>query len=440
MNLETLENKTILLFGQARAFSQEEFEAQLKVHSITLVKEFQEDISLIIDGRMMTPYDTNESERIYELKKYEFTAIDIFEKELAKHLDEDTLLMSLKLSNDKQRLKTFIANSTISDTLFVRLLKMYKWGEIDFFESDDNRDVSAALIRRYYKNIEQNHNLEYASLGIMHLIAQTHSSELISLISSLRPLRLNENMQAAIATHVNTQVSILEKFIKESSPYIKTLIAMREDLSKDMQEKLYQLGNADVNEALSYNANLDRSILLKLKDEPLYAKNIAQHIKLDAELFELFRADYPDVLAKNHSLTFDMQECLVTCHDRDVVLSLASNDAIDAKVITELLVEDMDDINMVLFENSSTPQDDLIKAYENKLNHFALSHNENTPQYILKLLAESGDMKVLFGLAANSSTPVDVLYQLQLDSKLAKVVKSNKAFLKNIKTENIGWQ
>ena len=48
MNLETLENKTILLFGQARAFSQEEFDAQLKVHSITLVKEFQEDIALII--------------------------------------------------------------------------------------------------------------------------------------------------------------------------------------------------------------------------------------------------------------------------------------------------------------------------------------------------------------------------------------------------------
>ena len=440
MNLETLENKTILLFGQPRAFSKEEFEAQLKVHSITLVNEFSDDISLIIDGRMMTPYETIESEKIYELKKYEFTAIDIFESKLAEHLDEDTLLMSLKLSGDKDRLKTFLQNSKISDHLFTRLLKMYNWGNLDFFESDDNRDVSAALIRRYYKNIEQNHNVEYASLGILHLISQTNSSELISTIASLEPLKFNENMKSAIATHFNTDRTILESLLKDSSTYVKTLIAMREDLDEAMQEKLFLLRNEYVNEALSYNVNLYKSIIFKLKDDAKYAVNMAQYIKLDQELFEIFRVDYATSLAKNESLGFDMQEYLITTNDEDVVLSLASNDFIDSRVIPELLVEGVEGINFALFENSATPQDDLIKAYDDKSNHFALSQNKNTPEYILNLLAESSDMKILFGLAANPSTPIDILYQLQLDAKLAKIVKTNETFLENIKTQNIGWQ
>jgi len=440
MNLETLRNKTILLFGQPRAFSKEEFEAQLKVHDIEVVYQFKEDITLIIDGKMMTPYEQIESEKIYELKKYDFTAIDIFEMALAKALNEDILLMSLKLSADKQRLKIFLQNSMISNTLFLRLLKMYDWQNLDFFESDENRDVSASLIRRYYKNIEQNHNVEYASLGIMHLISQTNSSELISIIANLSPITKNEKIQAAIATHFNTDIGILEKFIKKSSSYIKVLIAMREDLLESMQEQLLALNDEKVKEALSFNSNLYFSIIEKLMNEPKYAKNIAQHIRLSDKLFDLFRVKYAREVAKNNTLTFKMQESIIGSHDSDVVLSLASNSSLDAKVITELLVEGLEELNVLLYENNSTPRENLIKAYDNKLNHFALSHNENTPENILRLLAQSGEMRVLFGLAANPSTPVDILYQLQLDAQLAKIVKTNKTFLENIKKENIGWQ
>lgn len=439
MNLRNLENKTILLFGQPRAFSKEEFGAQLKVHNISIIYKFEDGVSLIIDGKMMTPYETAESEKIYELKKYDFTSIDIFEETLAKTLDEETLLMSLKLSGDKSRLKSFIQNSKISDKLFIRLLKMYNWNSLNFFESDDNRDVSAALIRRYYKNIEQNHNVEYASLGILHLISQTTSSELISTIAQLEPTSLNENIKAAIATHLSTQKNILEIFLKDSSSYIKTLIAMRKDLDEKLEEKLILSKDEDVKEALSFNPNLFKSSVLKLIDEDKYVENIAQYIKLDDELFELLHTKYANYLAKNNSLSFKMQEFLVNTHNKEAILSLASNDSLDTKLITELLVKNTDEVNMLLFENNATPQSDLIKAYDNRLNHFALANNENTPEHILNLLAQSGDVKVLLGLAGNPSTPIDTLYQLQLDAKLAKVVKTNKTFLENIKKENIGW-
>ena len=57
MNIKELENKTILLFGKSRAFSEEEFNDQLKFHKINLVNEYNDEVVLVIDGRMITPYE-----------------------------------------------------------------------------------------------------------------------------------------------------------------------------------------------------------------------------------------------------------------------------------------------------------------------------------------------------------------------------------------------
>ena len=119
MNLDTLKNKTILMLGKSRAFSSEEFLSQMKHHNIEVAKGFSDEITTLIEGRMMTPYEQNLSEELYKTQNLEFIDIDIFEKHLAKTIDSDTLLMSLKLSHDKERLKNFIKNTTISDSLYL---------------------------------------------------------------------------------------------------------------------------------------------------------------------------------------------------------------------------------------------------------------------------------------------------------------------------------
>jgi hypothetical protein len=190
MNLSELKNKTILLFGKSRAFSSEEFNAQMKNHKINVTKEYDKEVVLVVDGKMMTPYEQNSSDKLYEEKKgITFIAIDALEKELAIYIDADTLLMSLKLSHDKDRLKDFLTNSMINDELFLRLLKMYKWNGDNFFDTDDNRDVSAALIMRFYENIERKHNVQYAALGLMHLSSQIKSEKLIEAVADLEPVQ-----------------------------------------------------------------------------------------------------------------------------------------------------------------------------------------------------------------------------------------------------------
>jgi hypothetical protein len=310
MNLQELKNKTILLFGKSRAFRDEEFDSQLKQHQIRVLKEYDESVVLVVDGRMMTPYEQNESERLYETKELQFISIDELEVNLAKHIDEETLLMSLKLSHDTERLKSFIQNSMVSDRLFFRLLRMYSWGDEDFFENDDNRDVSAAYISRFYENIERNHNVEYATTGFIHLVAQTKDAELLREIARLKPLIFHPKIDAAIAM----------------SPYCDS----------KLQKSYLQRGDSKILEALSCNSNLDESLIeLFLNDETLGA-NVAQYRALNILLFEKLKV-YMSSLALNETLSVTMQNELLGLKSRDVNYALAQNNNLNKRVISELL-------------------------------------------------------------------------------------------------------
>jgi len=386
MNLKELEERSILLFGKPRAFSPQEFESQMKFHKIRVVKEFSDEVLLIVDGRMMTPYEQNESDRLYEEKKAESISIDDLEKELAKSIDEDTLLMSLKLSHDRERLKSFIQNTMIQDELFFRLLKMYSWSDEDFFENDDNRDVSAAFILRFYENIERNHNVQFATTGFIHLVSQTKSTQLLREISTLKPLQFH--------------------------PKIKAAIAMSIYCDADMQNRFFKTRDEKILEALSLNKKLNITLVKEfLKDENL-GSNVARSVELDDELFELLKI-YSTSLALNESMTFKMQEKLLALDEKDINYALALNDNLDEKIIHALLGLKRDEIELAIFENSSTPVEILNRAYQDEKNHMALAKNE--------------------------STPVEILYQLQLDARYERAVKTNAGFGKHIQTENIGW-
>ena len=447
MNLKELEDKKILLFGKSRAFSMDEFSSQLKFHKISVVTQFEEDVSLVVEGRMMTPYEQNAGDALYKERSgsVEFISIDVLEKELAKHIDANTLLMSLKLSRNKERLKSFIQNTMIDDELFFKLLKMYTWSSEDFFENDDNRDVSAAIIGRFYKNIERNHNVQYATSGFMHLISQTSNQELIETIAGLEPLvkvasDANANILCAISSHADTPKSILTLFIKRADPRVSRVIAMRDDCDEEMQQGLYDSTDENVLEALSWSKNLAKSVVYKILEIDLYTKNMAKNINLDDELFTLFVERCPIETAKNSSLSLSMQQRLMDLKLQNVNISLASNTFIDTDVAMKLLHEDSSEIANEIYKNSATPPQALEEAYKESSNHLSLSCNVSTPPHILLALAQSGDGEVLKALAQNPATPVEVLYQLQLDARFARAVKENPAFGRYIQQENIGWE
>ncbi|WP_457743694.1 hypothetical protein [Sulfurimonas sp.] len=412
MNLEDLNEKTILFLGKSRAFSEDEFYAQLRFHKIYLTREQNDAFDFVLEGRMMTPYEQNLSDELYELGKYEFITIDTFEKLLADKIDTTTLLMSLKLSNDKVRLKSFLQNAMIPDGLFFKLLKMYSWGGEDFFENDDNRDISAALVSRFYENIERNHNVQYATTGIYHLILQTEDAKLLEAIAELEPVKFHPKIIKALSIDANTPKTVLKKFLKK--------------------------GDKVAQEAMAYNPNLDITIIKELLKHKDLAEILAKNVKLDEGLFELL-FEYKTILAENESLTKEMQTQLLELHDDALNVALSHNRALDKEINLALVDLNNEELNAAIYANRATPQEILKKAYEDEKNHLSLAKNPSTPSKFLEELFHSKDEKVLDALARNESTPVAILYQLQLDSRFERAVKTNAAFGKHIQSENIGW-
>lgn len=449
MNLENLKNKKVLLFGKSRAFSEDELVMQLKSHQSELVKEYEEGVDFIVDGAMMSPVQTIESEKLYEQKKAEFLNIEELENLLTNSIDEDVLMMSLKLSADKQRLKEFLMNPQINDEFYFKLLSMYDWGDEDFYENDDNRDISASLIRRFYKNIERNHNVEFSKLGLMHLVLQSDNAQVIETIAKLKPLRksfkLNEKDQGfkiitSIATHYATPKSVLKLLIKESNTYVRTLIAMRKHIDSEIQNILYESGEKEILESLSFCKDLSEEIYKKLCDDESYAKNIAKYIKLDYKKYEFLKDKYMSELALNETLDLKMQHELLDSHKNNIDENLAHNKNISQEMVPELLKQHNKKVDFALYSNPSTSISFLRDGYKDPNNHLALSLNTNTPKDILSEIYNIASNEMKEALAKNTSTPIEILYQLQLDSKYEHYVKENPSFGKHIQQENIGWQ
>jgi len=388
MNLKDLQNQSILLFGKPRAFNEDEFNKEIQHHKINIVNDYNNEVVMVIDGKMMTPYEQNKSEELYQLysNNIDFIDIDIFEKELVKDINPDTLYMSLKLSRDKTRLKSFLQNSCISDELFLKLLKLYSWQNEDFFENDDNRDISAAFILRFYQNIERNHNVQYATTGFMHLIKQVQNVEILKTILMLQPVKYNNNMKVELA----------------KSPYI----------NYEIQNHLKKDNNSQINESLSLNENLNLEIIQNFLNDEKLGSNVAKSINLTDELFEVCNK-YKIALALNKTLNPDMQKELLKLNDENIKYALALNESIDIEILEELLKSENEEIVEAVYENKICPVTLLKEAYENN--------------------------KYFEQLAKNENTPIDILYQLNLDSKYERAVKTNASFGKNIQQENLGW-
>jgi len=173
------------------------------------------------------------------------------------------------------------------------------------------------------------------------------------------------------------------------------------------------------------------------KSEDL-AQILAQNVKLDEALFTLLE-DFKAALAMNETLNAVMQTQLLSLDDMAVNLALAHNRALTKESVEQLLQQNDEKLNAALYANPATPQELLEEAFKDVNKHSYLAKNPAMPPQLLEAMFHEGDVAVLDALARNENTPVAVLYQLQLDSRFDRAVKTNAAFGKHIQSENIGW-
>jgi hypothetical protein len=415
MNYDELDGKSILLLGKSRALNFEEFETLLKLHSITIVPSFDENVALVIEGKLMNPSQQDESARLYALGVVPIVAIESIEQWLCGSIEPNRLLMSLKLSRNQERLVDFIQNRYISDELFFKLLKLYDWQGEGLFDNDTNRNVTAALISRFYKDIERNHNVQYAMSGLAHLIQKYGTTQLIDAISELSPIAKEFNHPSdrtlggvldAMAMHSQTSKTILRMLLEDRS----VLLARRVPLA--LEEELLALQDETINGLLACNESLSSKGADVL--ESTHAASISQSFPLTQERFERLLKGFSEALASNVTLSEGMQKTLMDLEEPSVNAALASNPFLERSLLAKLYVSGR--YNMQIAGNSAV-----------------------TPQQCEELWI-SNDPAVLQALAANTATPVEILYQLALDGRYERSVKTNAAFGRHIQTHNIGWQ
>lgn len=414
MNYEALSGKSILLLGKTRALNIDEFDTLLKLHKISRVGSYSDEAALIIEGRMMNPYEQSESARLYETQSTPIVELSNVEEWLCRSIEPNRLLMSLKLSRNQERLVDFLQNPYITDELFFKLLKLCDWRGEGLFDNDANRDVTASIIGRFYADLDRNHNVQYAMSGLAHLIERYGNSELINAIVELSPIaneiknpkdRSLNGVLDAIALHPDTQESILRLLLEERA----VLLAYREPLA--LERELLALQNEELNSLLAQNATLSREGALQL--ESAYPDLIASKTLLDEDRFGRLLEKYAVNLAANQSLTPAMQQKLYFLNDDRVSGTLASNPV--------------------------TLQEILDHLFESGQFSFSLASNPSLSSDKLESLALSSDVEVLSALASNTATPIEVLYQLSLDRRFERAVKTNPTFGKHIQTHNIGW-
>lgn len=410
-------NKNIYLLGKSRAFNSVEFKAQLDTQNYVLQDEFSDQTQLVIEGALMSALNNIERDEIYEKHDVSFMGIGEFEKLLSSHIDEDTLLMSLKLNYDETRVINFLKNPYLSDSLFLKLIKSYKYKNEGFFDSDENRDVSSYLISRFYKNIERNHNIQYSNMGFMHLLEQSDNEELVSVISELEPIKNflkngcshnDQKLLNALASHPKVSKKFIKRAIKSKNDDIKQIISMRSDLECEFIKELY----------------------------PTHANIIAMYVKLDEKKFVRFKEEYTKELCVNETLTEAMFDDLVK--DSKNHIYLAQNENLTQIQYIELYHKSKE-VDATLAQNHYITSTLVENLYKDEANHIYLASNPKTPVDILQAFSDQNNKALNEALAQNSSTPIDVLYNFLSDLSLSKYVKSNKAFGQNIKTENIGW-
>lgn len=414
MNYDVLSGKSILLLGKTRALNPEEFDTLLKLHKITRVGSYIDGVALIIEGRMMNPYEQAESARLYETQSVPIVELSSVEEWLCRSIEPNRLLMSLKLSRNQERLVDFLQNPYITDELFFKLLKLYDWQNEGLFDNDTNRDVTASIIGRFYVDLDRNHNVQYAMSGLAHLIEQYGNEELIGAIAELPPIareiknasdRSLNGVLDAIALHPDTQENVLRLFLEERA----VLLAHREPLK--LEDELLGLKNEEINTILSQNTSLSSKGADQL--EQCYPHLIAAHSLLTEERFGRLLENYAANLAANPSLTSAMQKRLNDLKDDAVSGALASNPITQREILDHF--------------------------FGSGKFHSQLAANPSLSPDKLESLAASSDVEVLSALAANPATPIENLYQLSLDRRFERAVKTNPTFGKHIQTHNIGW-
>ncbi|SFV71422.1 Leucine rich repeat variant [hydrothermal vent metagenome] len=447
---------TVLFLGRVTNFTSEELSNFLEAQGMNYADKYiGQEVSLVVLSTMMTPLEEQTSYDLYDAKVPELRLAE-FEEFYTKHIKPNTLMMSLKLSNDQERLKRLLKNSSFSDEVYLKLFKMYNWGNEGVYDNDENRDVTITFVERFYRpDGFRDPAMVYSPITLSNIARDAKSSDIIDAMLSMPNHEIKQsrkedlrpkNLCEIVALNPNISYESIRYLLSFNDDRINSFLACNNAIRADAQKLIFEKADAVTKLMLTQNNSLDDTLfseLLKSEDEVVRSLLTFQKITnsrlkaiLDANLDEnvlVLLGENQQIdevleqliglnkildqkLSANPLLSMEQLTLLYKKYGDEFILELSSNPRLDPKLLEEFYAKDNEDVI------------------------FNIAGNPSTPQKILDELGEKNIHKFNRGLAINPSTKLIYLEQFALDSELIMLMSKNKTYLASVNSAHVGMR
>jgi hypothetical protein len=452
MNIEKIiENNqggTVLFLGRVTNFTAEELTNFLEAQGMNYADKYTgQNVAITVLSTMLTPLEEDTSYELYDAKVPELRLAQ-FEEFYTTHIKPNTLMMSLKLSNDQERLMRQLKNESFPDEVYLKLFKMYDWGSDGVYENDNNRDITITFVQRFFKpDGFRDPAMVYSPITLSNIARDAKSANILDAMLSMPNHEIKQsrredlrpkNLHELVALNQNISSENIRYLLSFNDERINSFLACNNAINSKEQEHIYANSNDITKRMFTQNANLDNSIFKELLiADTETVKSLLTFQSLTLERLEIIFSQNlsEDLLAyigENRTI-IDLTEKLLGVNEKlDYVL--ASNPLVKMEQLEKLYGLYGEKFILPLSSNSSTSSKLLEKFYKNKNKDIInnLAANKNTAKFILKELCKKNIHDINRHLALNSSVDLEYLEQFALDSELIMIMTQNNTYLESI--------
>jgi hypothetical protein len=440
-------DKKFLFLGREGIFTQDEIARFLKKYSITMTKYLEEDVVAIIEPLNLNPVEEDISNDAYDAKIPSFS-LDEFEKLLSNGINDDELLMAIKLTNDQARVFRLLGNENISEALFVKLLMMYLWHE----EEEDNRedrDTIMYTLKRYIDIKPNEADLHYSYLTLRRLATEATNPKLLLALIGFPNFEFlirgkeKVSLRETVARNSYLDKEVITKLVSLRDNKVDVALAGNEVIETALLHTLLAKENERINEALATNQNINNEIfqtLLTKEDKVVQLLLLSQKIDVEHLGFidaQVLNMNLFSTIGANEHLDCDVIDALIEREYETLLCNLAQNNILTATQLEAIYAKGNDATVASLALNPATPVTLLKKFYETHDSDevcIALAHNPSTPEKLLRELFEKDNLEIQRSMASNASIPLDILDILKVDTRLQNELAKNPILIKGYET------
>ena len=445
--LSTSEGKSFLFLGREGIFTKEETARFLKKHNITVTNNYKEGVVGVVEHHQLNPVEEDISNMAYDDQVPLYKLVD-FEKLLSKGINDDELLMVIKLSNDQDRIFRLLGNENIKEALFVKLLAMYEWHDEEEDDKND-RDTIMYTLRRYIDIKPNEADLLYSYLTLRRLATEATNPKLLLALIGFPNFEFlirgkeKVTLRETVARNEYLDKEVISKLVSLRELKVDVALACNRSVALPLLQSLLVKNSEKINEALATNENIDDEIfnaLLGKEDKVIQLLLWSQSI--NSERLALIDAQALDsklfaTLGANECLESDVIDKLISKDNEELICHLAENDTLSVAQLENIYTKGIVSSFEYLAINpaASVEMLEMLYAkYDESAMRIALAHNKSTPEAILRALFERDEFEIYKSMASNASVPMELLDILKVDTRLQNELAENEIFVKEYET------